>query len=883
MDGHALIEHEEEFEESTTPDSADRTPTPPPRAALTPSHHTRRSCHVASCAQHPFVGTRTRYGFTRNGPLGLGEGGVLSLLPQLYTRSNDTGTSTTPPHSRRRFHLRWASSELAEPARMRLAKLAFAVCSRLLRTCTRTCIRSSSSSAPAHSHPTAQYKPAHRSPPNPHSPPPPAGITRLTAVGVSTYIIENKRTTLASSRLHQAPRPAPENGRRTLPNTPALSSHYVLEGYGDAREQVQVNGERGTRFGGFSAAGWYFGGGYGVNKGGSCGRLLRVRGGRRKDRERDQKRKKAQVYVRITRPVALIHNPAPGINSSSRSRLLGATRPAHARSARLQYTRRGSRLSLGRLRRVGFMERGRIEGLDALMRRKQEYAAGYRSSAVMECFRFRLQLRLRRALVDFSAIPVALTLPVRLHGPLRRLQSNAVYGAVVYSLALALGFELVLDPGRGAAAVFAVLAVSLLELGAVRAVERWRRAVGRYLQASDLLLPLSVSCQDISLAALHPDAQIESTVVSFNFSHANTWLLAMESSSLQNDLEQNIFKKLHTAIVVYGGDTDSGGKRREEERRGGGEEQEERRRRGSGYDSGMHDRRAAAMAGPRPNTRRHTLTTFCLSGCLFRAFCLLPTKSLCYRPHSTTDACNHKTRPKDGHKSETDTGRQASRGTPWASSRPRLLPAPERKKRGGSRKLLRPPTRAAVLHKKPLYPTQHRTFRLLPTRLKRRASPTTLPDAEFVALKANFAQSPTATPTPTPTPSRHRPSTPLPLRRMRASAKQHPNPSSRSERGPERASIPGRGERAHWHQNQAPTIARACRRARYLGLLFAKRNPHSSPKRKTQNRTTVTQREIEVAQTLTPSSALRFNSATRGGTRAGGGGTARRWATSPMK
>ncbi|KAJ7728713.1 hypothetical protein B0H16DRAFT_1734480 [Mycena metata] len=144
------------------------------------------------------------------------------------------------------------------------------------------------------------------------------------------------------------------------------------------------------------------------------------------------------------------------------------------------------------------------------MRRKQEYAAGRRSLAAGCGLRLQLHQQISRcflysdpaaeyalwasdyafsfgsATLSLTTLPllrhhVELVLPVRLRGPLRRPRTNIVYGAVTYSLALALGFALVLDPGRRgkqrvyrAAAVFVVLEYA--ELGAMGAVGR--RAVG---------------------------------------------------------------------------------------------------------------------------------------------------------------------------------------------------------------------------------------------------------------------------------------------------------------------------------------------------------------------------------------------------------------------
>ncbi|KAJ7026579.1 hypothetical protein C8F04DRAFT_1125037 [Mycena alexandri] len=200
----------------------------PPRTALTPMLRTWRSCRVASCAQHPFVGpmgaddadTDVEQTTRNTNLLGLDEGGVLSLLPKLCTQSNDTGTSTTPSSLARQYRLCWASSEHAgvssnSPQPTRASPPSTHTHPLLVvLAITPTCV--SARTMYARALPQLQIQTRH---------PLPMRITRLTAVGssgayrgatpVSSSLGPNNeslsRTTLASSRLRQAPKPAPKN------------------------------------------------------------------------------------------------------------------------------------------------------------------------------------------------------------------------------------------------------------------------------------------------------------------------------------------------------------------------------------------------------------------------------------------------------------------------------------------------------------------------------------------------------------------------------------------------------------------------------------------------------------------------------------------------
>ncbi|KAJ7728765.1 hypothetical protein B0H16DRAFT_239997 [Mycena metata] len=127
----------------------------------------------------------------------------------------------------------------------------------------------------------------------------------------------------------------------------------------------------------------------------------------------------------------------------------------------LKYTRQRRRLGSRRFRHVRGGRRIRLGGLDALMRREHEYhgwpqiiSGGMGSASASAtasstrrswgaCIRIRrlrdyIPSRLHRALVDNTLLlrhRVEPILPVQLRRPLGRLQSNVVYGAVVYSLA----------------------------------------------------------------------------------------------------------------------------------------------------------------------------------------------------------------------------------------------------------------------------------------------------------------------------------------------------------------------------------------------------------------------------------------------------------------
>ncbi|KAJ7695558.1 hypothetical protein B0H16DRAFT_1904056 [Mycena metata] len=375
-----------------------------------------------------------------------GEGGVPFVLPKLYNGGSATGPSMTPTSIGR----------------------------RAISPSTRACVSPNSPPRGAraslvHAHapppplrartPTTQRTRAHPSPPNPPLTSKPTTRPSATAHhpsnGGGCLIVSRVHNAVSSSLTYPLSRNSIDLGVRpptTTPNTEErsknrsstsrLSSHHVLEEHGDAREQARVDRERGRDLAAFGACGCCRGRCTALTEGDLLGGS---EGGREVGGEGglERERKTAQVYVRITRHVALIML-RPESSSRTRPRLLGATRPACPRSARLKYTLRQRSLSLGSPKEAqacgvyGSVREllAQVDEEYASTRREQdESGIGFIAWAFLVADGVPwASVRLRCAVASSS---VELILPVRLRGPLRSPRANIVYSAVVYSLAIA--------------------------------------------------------------------------------------------------------------------------------------------------------------------------------------------------------------------------------------------------------------------------------------------------------------------------------------------------------------------------------------------------------------------------------------------------------------
>ncbi|KAJ7712091.1 hypothetical protein B0H16DRAFT_1900266 [Mycena metata] len=194
--------------------------------------------------------------------------------------------------------------------------------------------------------------------------------------------------------------------------------------------------------------------------------IMRVRGRREKDRNRDREREKVQVYMYVRILLLLPPSSTPVNPATSRSECSVRTQAqAHPRAHLISHdcSAASTQCSTSRSRPAVLLIRfddgtTRTNNLhsDGVLRRSAASASATRRCRGA-CIRIR-RLSVRHALqiaygLDSAALSstklfryrAELILPVRLHGPLRRLQSNVAYGAVVHSLAL--GFGLVLDLG----------------------------------------------------------------------------------------------------------------------------------------------------------------------------------------------------------------------------------------------------------------------------------------------------------------------------------------------------------------------------------------------------------------------------------------------------
>ncbi|KAJ7736651.1 hypothetical protein B0H16DRAFT_1730698 [Mycena metata] len=401
--------------------------------------------------------------------------------PKLYNEGSVTGTSTTTISIARQYHLRWASSEYPYASSRRLLAPPPRMQPLLLVLSTRPCL-------------SARTRTPHLQT-NPNSPPSarahhsgcPHRKEGEYLAGVECFVL-GRRIIFASFSSPSIRRLPPAYTMRQGQHQGTSEEPFLdvppcvpTTSDGGAREQAREKRE------------------------GYAARARPLTGGDREgekwekdcDRDRDPERKTAQVYVylrifllhptppslypSISRHVALImlrpesSSPAPPRFSAPRAppthavtRNAQCARPpgpappccwSPSTTSSLKYTRRES-TDFGETHGgsgVWFVviHSGRISlgGLDALMHRTQDFS--FSDSAIVALLvsanrirplnvRHGLQITSSLDSTAFSSTappPSRRAHPPRLHGPLQRLQSNVVYGAAVYSLALAL------DPG----------------------------------------------------------------------------------------------------------------------------------------------------------------------------------------------------------------------------------------------------------------------------------------------------------------------------------------------------------------------------------------------------------------------------------------------------